>query len=168
MFFILLGIAVCISMFGVISFAFETSFFNILGKTLFIVSGLLFILLGSLVWYASTKPSSFVLAEETKLLAFQGNLYLVGKSHFLGIGSIDTKLKLTYLFEEDGYIRTGAIALTDEVLVKEIDGDLAYLKVYDKVVDDPFWNQFFCMCNCRYIFEVPKGSIRYDYMIDLK
>gem|GEM_PF-6793759 len=50
----------------------------------------------------------------------------------------------------------------ENVCIKEVESETAYLKVYCRMLESFFWNQFY-YSKPEYVLELPKGSVRYDY-----
>ena len=107
--------------------------------------------------------------KETKeLYALQDSNEISG-SFFLGSGRIDEEMYYVYIVKEDRgkqmqtlKIETNDIYLNDNV-------DTPTLDIYSK--DFKYrWMYWFAMSigNCEYVFNIPSGSIDYEYNIDLK
>lgn len=159
----LILIILCAIWLGIIVvFGFETSWSKKLGVTLLIIAASTAFLIFLLMICAANKPSSLILAKQVELVALPDNFHMDSRVFYAAIGHTDGKATIVYAYEEDGYIPIKRIATAENVYIKEVESETAYLKVYYRMLDNVFWNQFY-YSKPEYVLELPKGSIRYDY-----
>ena len=159
---ILILVIICAVLLGIVTFSFETSWSEKLGITLLVIAASSALLILAFMIYAVNKPSSLILAKQVELVALPDNFYMDDRIFYAAIGHIDGKATIVYAYQEDGYIPIKRIAAAENVYIKEVESETAYLKVYYRMLDNVFWNQFY-YSKPEYVLELPKGSIRYDY-----
>jgi len=159
---ILILVIVCAVLLGIVTFGFETSWSEKLGITLLVIAASTAFLILLLMICAANKPSSLILAKQVKLVALPDNFHMDDKIFYAAIGHTDGKATIVYAYEEDGYTPIKRIATAENVCIKEVEAQTAYLKVYYRMLDNVFWNQFY-YSKPEYVLELPKGSVRYDY-----
>ena len=159
---ILILIILCTVLIAIGIFGFETFWHPKIGVILLIIAASTAFLIFLLMICAANEPSSLILAKQVKLVALPDNFYMDNKIFYAAIGHIDGKANIVYAYEEDEYIPIKRIATAENVYIKEVESETAYLKVYYRMLDNVFWNQFY-YSKPEYVLELPKGSIRYDY-----
>lgn len=159
---ILILVIICAVLLGIVTFGFETSWHRKVGITLLIIAASTAFLILLLMICTANEPSSLILAKQVELVALPDNFHIDNRVFYATIGHIDGKANIVYAYEEDGYIPIKRIATAENVYIKEVESETAYLKVYYRMLDNVFWNQFY-YSKPEYVLELPKGSIRYDY-----
>mgnify|MGYP001259332938 CR=1 FL=1 len=159
---ILILVIICAVLLGIVTFGFETSWSEKLGATYLIIAASTAMLILAFMICAADKPSSSILAKQVELVALPDNFHIDNRVFYAAIGHTDGKANIVYAYEEDGYISIKRIATTENVCIKEVEAETAYLKVYYRMLESLFWNQFY-YSKFEYVLELPKGSVRYDY-----
>jgi len=159
---ILILIILCAVLVAIGVFGFETSWHRKVEITLLIIAASTAFLILLLIICTANEPSSLALAKQVELVALPDNFHMDNRVFYAAIGHTDGKATIVYAYEEDGYIPIKRIATTENVCIKEIEAETAYLKVYYRMLDSVFWNQFY-YSKPEYVLELPKGSVRYDY-----
>ncbi|MBR2246150.1 MAG: hypothetical protein IJ880_03845 [Bacilli bacterium] len=88
---------------------------------------------------------------------------------FLGSGMIDGDLKYYYIVEEEKGLIIKNVG-KDFTYLKETNDEEPNLKVYQKGLKNEWLQEWFPMMfsNKTYVMTVPKGSIIYDFNIDME
>jgi len=159
---ILILVIVCAILLAIGVFGFETSWSRKLGVILLIIAASTAFLILLLMICAANKPSSLILAKQVELVALPDNFHVNNEVFYAAIGYKDGKANIVYAYEEEEYISVKRITVTENVCIKEVESETAYLKVYYRMLDSFFWNQFY-YSKPEYVLELPKGSVRYDY-----
>ena len=107
--------------------------------------------------------------EETKeLYALQDNNEISG-SFFLGSGRIDEEMYYVYIVKEDRGKQIQTLEIDANEIYLNNSTDTPTLDIYSK--DFKYeWMYWFAMpkIGYEYVFNIPSGSIDYEYNIDLK
>ena len=107
-------------------------------------------------------------AEEKKLYAVQDTFGTEG-SFFLGSGSVDGKMEYVYLTKENkGYLMQ-SVPVEDVFIIEDNTTKPKMTKHYERFKNDTLELIFPDLWGDTYYnITIPKGSIKYDYNIDLK
>ncbi|WP_367362821.1 hypothetical protein [Mesotoga sp.] len=159
---ILILVIICAVLLGIVTFSFETSWSEKLGITLLVIAASSALLILAFMIYAVNKPSSLILAKQVELVALPDNFHIDNRVFYAAVGYKDGKANIVYAYEEGEYIPVKRIAVAENVCIKEVESETAYLKVYYRMLENLFWNQFY-FSKREYVLELPKGSVRYDY-----
>ena len=107
--------------------------------------------------------------KETKeLYALQDGSEISG-SFFLGSGRIDEEMYYVYMVKEDKGKQMKTLKIDANNIYLNDNVDTPTLDIYSK--DFKYeWIYWFAMVgtDCKYVFNIPSGSIDYKYNIDLK
>lgn len=137
-----------------------------IGKIVAICVVIFYLFLGIITTIVyGTASTEDVLQKEISLVALEDTYSSTGK-FFLGSGYVGEIPYFRFLIEEDGFIQLKSIKVEDGVYVKETDTSKGTLFIYSKTAKG--WGSLFYIGLKRYyIFEIPKGSIKYSFDIDL-
>ena len=106
-----------------------------------------------------------VFVEEYDLVAFNDG-YSASGQFFLGIGAIENSPIIKFLAKENGMIKMYSVQ--GEFYINETANYEATAIKYITNLKNWFFNLFYISeCN-TYIFNVPEGTIKYNYSIDLQ
>lgn len=107
--------------------------------------------------------------KETKALyALQDGSEING-SFFLGSGRIDEEMHYVYVVKEDRGKQMQTLEIDENEIYLNDNADTPTLDIYSK--DFKYrWMYWFAMpgIDCEYVFNIPSGSIDYEYNIDLE
>lgn len=107
--------------------------------------------------------------KETKeLYALQDNNQING-SFFLGSGRIDEEMHYVYVVKEDRGKQMQTLEIDENEIYLNDNADTPTLDIYSK--DFKYgWMYWFAIpgIDCEYVFNIPSGSIDYEYNIDLE
>ena len=107
--------------------------------------------------------------KETKeLYALQDGSEISG-SFFLGSGRIDEEMHYVYIVKEDRGKQMQTLEIDANEIYLNDNVDTPTLDIYSK--DFKYeWMYWFAMpgTDCEYVFNIPSGSIDYEYNIDLE
>lgn len=139
------------------------------GVLRFIVSMIFAVVLG--FFGALIIPSKMIEKESTYTIMNIADGSSVSGNFFIGCGTIDGKMKYTFYYAQDS--NTFAMHQVDyrDAVIKYSDSTQTPHVVVYTTVDDTnyFWNKFSYDTDYgdkRYVFFVPKGSIRSNYTLD--
>lgn len=121
---------------------------------------------GVLVAALIPSETKFVLAKTYRLESLQDNNSL-GGSFFLGTGTIRGKMKYTFYYEECGFYKLKQIDC-DEAIIRYTNENPRLEELTRQKVEDSFIN-YFTVYDSRvnsYIFYVPKGTIKQNYLLN--
>lgn len=107
--------------------------------------------------------------KETKELYALQNSSEIGGSFFLGSGRVDEEMYYIYIVKEDKGKQMKTLKIDANDIYLNDNVDTPTLDIYSK--DFKYeWMYWFAMVgtDCKYVFNIPSGSIDYKYNIDLK
>lgn len=106
-----------------------------------------------------------VLIKENELVSFNDG-YSASGSFFLGIGTVSESPTIRFLIRDNNIIRLCSVH--GNISINEIDGTQAIVRQYKTKVKNWLLNLFYIGDSNIYVFDVPKGTIKYNYSIDLQ
>ena len=126
---------------------------------------ILWLLIGSII--GCFMPTVDI-KETKKLYALQDGNEVSG-SFFLGCGRIDEEMHYAYIVKEDRGKQIQTLEIDTNNIYLNDNADAPTLDIYSK--DFKYeWMYWFAMptIGYEYVFNIPSGSIDYEYNIDLK
>lgn len=106
-----------------------------------------------------------VLIEERELVSFNDG-YSPSGSFFLGIGTISESPTIRFLIRVDNIIQLCSVQ--GNIYINEIQGSQATVRQYKTKVKNWLLNLFYIGDSNTYVFDIPEGTIKYNYSIDLQ
>lgn len=126
---------------------------------------LAWLLLGSII---GCFMPTIDIKETKELYALRDNNQING-SFFLGSGRIDEEMHYVYIVKEDKGKQMQTLEIDANEIYLNDNVDTPTLDIYSK--DFKYgWMYWFAMpeTDCEYVFNIPSGSIDYEYNIDLE
>lgn len=112
-------------------------------------------------------PADTIIESEYKNLVSLQDANSVSGSFFLGCGSVNSKMKYTYYYESsNGMFRMGQVSYKYASITYD---SIPRMETKETKYTDSWVNWFAIDFECRndkYIFHVPKGTIKNDYNLD--
>lgn len=134
----------------------------------FFLSLVVGLLVGGIV--AKSSPNEYKIMSTESLLVIQDNKEIEG-SFFLGCGTINGNMKYVYIVEEE-FGQTMKSINVNDVYLKETQDNEPKIVHYKQQVINRKLNFWFLtdewLNDTKTVIEVPNGTIKYDYNIDLQ
>lgn len=113
------------------------------------------------------QPKTKIVSEKFYLESLNDGQETYGK-FFLGSGKINNQMMYYYYYEDDGYYNFGQMFCND-AKIKYNDNEKPYLEIQHHKNTEDLINKFSINCkNPTYIFHIPPGSIKSNFILDLE
>lgn len=131
-----------------------------------IIGGLIIVPLFAIFFHAAFDSEEYV-KENIQMVALKDNMATEGK-FFLGSGTVDSSIKYFYMTKTEKGLKIDSVNASDSYLVED-DSVNPYIEIHSTRFKNEFVEKWFPNWYSGYtIIHIPKGSILYNYQVDLQ